>query len=110
MQKWLVGVSLLAMTAEAKAFSPQQEQFLDQVAEAYVISDVCESLGFQTEALAVALRWNRLEGPAAVEEIRKRSAGDRWGIRQNRPDMACVLGEMYYGKQGTKRQGLLHPK
>jgi len=109
MKTCILAAAIFAAAARANAYSPQQDQLLEWLAEAYLITDVCPSLELpKADALGVLLRLNRIDVEAAVEEINTRAAKDPWGIRKNRPDMVCLLGWANFGKSGTK--GLLYLK
>ncbi|MBB2698964.1 UNVERIFIED_ORG: hypothetical protein GGI66_003641 [Rhizobium esperanzae] len=111
MKTCILAAAFFAAAAQANAFSQEQDQFLDQMAEAYLISTICPSLALpKTDALGLGLRLNKIDVEAAVVEINTRTAKDPWGIRKNPPDLVCLLGWSRYGSGGTKRKDLLHMK
>lgn len=112
MKKYILAAAVLAIAAEAHAYSQQQDKLLEQLAEAaYLISDICPSLSLpETQSLALLLSLNFIATETAVDEMKKRAAKDPWGIRQSRPDLACLLGWTRYGNTGTQLKGLLRAK
>ena len=108
MKNYILVAMAFVTSTSAYAFSQQEDKFLDEVAEAYVISAACPTLAIETSGLSFALTMMRMDGQVAVTEIERRAAEDKWQIGKKRSDMACVIGEMYYGKNGTKKRGLLH--
>jgi len=111
MKKYILAAAVLAIAAEAHAYSQQQDKLLEQLAEAYLISDICPSLSLpETQSLALLLSLNFIAAETVVDEMKKRAAKDPWGIRQNRPDLACLLGWTRYGNTGTQLKGLLRAK
>lgn len=111
MKTCILAAAIFAAAAQANAFSQEEDQFLDHLAEAYLISDICPSLSLPEEkSLAYLLSLNFIEAETAVDEMKKRAADDHWGIRKDRPDLVCMLGWTRYGKTGTQLKGLLRTK
>lgn len=106
MKTCIMAAAIFAAAAQANAFS--QEELFDHLAEAYLISDICPSLSLpEPKSLDFLLALNFVEAETAVDEMKKRAAADHWGIRENRPDMVCLLGWTRYGDTGTRLKGLL---
>ncbi|TBB28124.1 hypothetical protein ELH48_13650 [Rhizobium ruizarguesonis] len=111
MKTCILAAAILAAASQAHAFSPEEDQFLDHLAEAYLISDICPSLSLpDPKSLAYLLSLNFIEAETAVDQMKKRAADDHWRIRKNRLDQVCLLGWTRYGDTGTQLKGLLRTK
>ncbi|OBY04465.1 hypothetical protein BAE36_24965 [Rhizobium leguminosarum bv. trifolii] len=111
MKTCVLAVAIFAAATQANAFSQEEDQFLDHLGEAYLISDICPSLSLpEAKSLSYLLSLNFIEAETAVDEMKKRAAEDHWGIRKDRPDQVCLLGWTRYGNTGTQLKGLLRAK
>lgn len=102
----LAAVSLAASAAIA------QESTYDTVVrkfgEAYAIGEKCPSLKVSAEWMSI---YSMGFGIAVDEDFKRRMADEadkaRATIVDLAPDMACVMGNMLYGKSGTNGPNLL---
>lgn len=111
MRKFLILTAFAVSITPALAYTEEENTFIDQLAEAYAISDICPTLGFEPKSLVFGLTvvfLDRADGEVIDEVVRR--ASDWSDLKSKRVDIVCLLGHLYYGEAGRKIKRLLVPK